>query len=718
MPEIDEAVVENVKLNVEGMTCTNCALGISKYLEKQGLENVSVNFATNEVRFKANSSIPLPTVEAGIERLGYHVIKAPTNHAGQHDHMHPAPKKGFTVERKLIFCAVFTIPLLLHMFWHNAFLMNPWVQLALSTPVMLVGLWHFGRSAFASLRTGVPNMDVLITLGASAAFGYSLAGAIMQLGPNYLFFETAATIITLVLLGNVIEHRSVQQTTTAIGELTKLQVQVAKRLTKGANGQEQVEEVNAALIRKGDVVQVNTGDKVPFDGKIIWGQATIDEALVTGESIPVERELDEKVIGGTLVANGSIHVLVEAVGEKTYLAHIIELVKSAQQDKPSIQRLADRASAIFVPVVILLAITAFLLGYFVFDVGMTGSLLRSIAVLAIACPCAMGLATPTAIMVGVGRVTREGILIKGGKTVEQLATVKQIVFDKTGTLTTGNFKVKTFKLFQGTEGEAISTLFSLEQKSSHPIAKSLVREYKGANEIAFTRTEEIKGSGIRGFDAEGNIYESGSYQLARNQTTDNSFDVYILKNNELVAAIELQDEIKPEAQEAINYLNRQGIKSILLSGDRYEKCYQVATTLGIDAFYAERKPHEKLDIITDLAKDTITAMVGDGINDAPALAKATIGISLSNATEVAIDSSQVILLNGNLAYLTEAIKVSKATVSTIKQNLFWAFAYNLVAIPIAMAGLLNPMVAALSMAFSDVVVVGNSIRLKYRKLKN
>lgn len=718
MPGTVDDAVSDVKLNVEGMTCTNCALGISKYLEKQGLENVSVNFATNEVRFKPNDAVPIPAIEAGIEKLGYHVVKTPP-HAEGHDHMHmhAGPKKGFTLERKLIFCAVFSVPLLLHMFWHNELLMNPWFQLAMSLPVMAVGLWHFGKSAFASLRTGVPNMDVLITIGASAAFGYSLYGAIMQLGANFLFFETAATIITLVLLGNVIEHRSVQQTTTAIKELSKLQVQRAKRITTDANGQEHVEEVNASTIRKGDVVQVNTGDKIPFDGKIIWGHATIDEALVTGESVPVDREVDQKVIGSTLVANGSIKVLVEAVGEATYLSRIIELVKSAQQDRPSIQRLADKVSAIFVPVVIGLAILAFLLGYFAFDVGLTGSILRSIAVLAIACPCAMGLATPTAIMVGVGRVTREGILIKGGKTVEQLATVKQVVFDKTGTLTTGNFTVKTFKLFQGNEGEAASILLSLEQKSSHPIAKSLVKAFKSAEPIAFTRTEEIKGSGIRGYDAEGNVYESGSFQIARNTTNENHYDVYVLKNHELVAAIELQDEIKAEAQDAINYLTKHGIKSIMLSGDRYEKCYQVATTLGIDAFYAERKPDEKLEIIGQLSNSATTAMVGDGINDAPALAKATIGISLSNATEVAIDSSQVILLNGNLAYLTEAIKVSKATVSTIKQNLFWAFAYNLVAIPIAMAGLLNPMVAALSMAFSDVVVVGNSIRLRYRKLK-
>lgn len=713
MPNTDTTIGDNVKLNVEGMTCTNCALGISKFLEKQGLEEVSVNFATNEVRFKSNPSVKVPEIEAGIERLGFQVIKERT--LDEHGHAHPAPSKGFTLERKLLVSTIFTIPLLLHMFWHHPVLMNPWVQLSLATPVMLIGLWHFGRSALASLRTGVPNMDVLITMGSSAAFGYSLAGAIMDM-PNTLFFETAATIITLVLLGNLIEHRSVQQTTTAIRELSKLQVRTAKKVVIGANGQEQVEETPSAQIRRGDVLQVNTGDKIPFDGRIIWGQATIDEALVTGESLPVERDIDQKVIGGTLVANGSIRVLVEAVGDSTYLARIIELVKSAQQNKPSIQRLADRVSAIFVPTVILIAIGTFLMAYYLLNVDMTSSLMRSIAVLAIACPCAMGLATPTAIMVGVGRVTREGILIKGGKTVEQLAGVKQIVFDKTGTLTTGQFKVKQVKLFKGTEADAVSIVLSLEQKSSHPIAKSLVREFKGGSEIAFARTEEIKGSGIRGYDEEGNVYESGSFQLARNLTTDNHYDVYVLKNHELLAAIELQDEIKAEAQGTIDYLTKHGIRTVLLSGDRYEKCYQVATALGIDAFYAERKPDEKLDIISQLSKDTPTAMVGDGINDAPALAKATIGISLSNATEVAIDSSQVILLNGNLDYLVEAIKVSKATVTTIKQNLFWAFAYNLVAIPIAMAGLLNPMVAALSMAFSDVVVIGNSIRLKFRKV--
>ncbi len=714
MPESAE-IDKNIKLQVEGMTCTNCALGISRFLEKQGLENVSVNFATSEVRFKKSETVKMPDIEAGIERLGFQVVKPPT--VDEHGHSHSnSPAKGFTLERKLMFCAVFTIPLLLHMFWHHPVLMNPWVQLALSTPVMLVGLWHFGRSALASLRTGVPNMDVLITLGSSAAFGYSLAGAIMQLGPNYLFFETAATIITLVLLGNLIEHRSVQQTTTAIRELSKLQVPIAKKVRMDISGQDQVDEVPSSNIRRGDVLQVNTGDKIPFDGKIIWGYATIDESLVTGESLPVERKKDQKVIGGTLLANGSIKVQVEAVGESTYLAQIIELVKIAQQNKPDIQRLADRVSAVFVPVVIILAVSAFLLAYYVLGVDLTGSVLRSVAVLAIACPCAMGLATPTAIMVGVGRVTRAGILIKGGKTVEQLAGVKQVVFDKTGTLTTGHFKVKQVKLFKGTEAEAVSILVSLEQKSSHPIAKSLVKEFKGAAEIPFNRTEEIKGSGMRGFDEDGNVYESGSFQLARNLTTDNHFDVYILKNHELLAAIELQDEIKLEAKATISYLQNNGIRTVLLSGDRYEKCYQVATTLGMDAFYAERKPEEKLEIISQLSKELPTAMVGDGINDAPALAKATIGISLSNATEVAIDSSQVILLNGNLSYLTEAIKVSKATVITIKQNLFWAFAYNLVAIPIAMAGLLNPMVAALAMAFSDVVVIGNSIRLKYRKV--
>lgn len=702
MTEVSGA--SSVKMTVEGMTCTNCAAGISRYLEKQGLDDVSVNFATAEVRYKPNGGRSITDIKNGIEQLGYKVV----------DEESAGESKGFefTLQRKFYFSLLFTIPLLLHMFIHAAWLMNPYVQLALSTPVFLLGLWHFGRSGWASLKTGVPNMDVLITLGSSAAFGYSLAGTIMQLGPDYLFYETAATIITLVLLGNLIEQRSVKQTTTAIKDLTRLQPNKAILFKDGKQ-----QEVEVKDVQIGDLLVINTGGKVPLDGTVVWGEATIDESMITGESIPVEREQGDKVIGGTIVSNGNIRMRVDAIGDNTYLSRVIELVKSAQQNKPDIQRLADKVSGIFVPAVLLIAVITFLASYLLAGVELSDSIMRAVAVLAIACPCAMGLATPTAVMVGIGRVTRSGVLIKGGRTIEELANVKQVVFDKTGTLTTGRFKIDEVKMFAGDKTEALSIALSLEQHSSHPIARSLVRELKDYELFELAHVEEIKGAGIQALDKEANNYLIGSYHAVRQFTTDNNYDVYVIKNGSALCGIKIKDEIKPDAREAIRYLNSMGIKTVMLSGDRYDKCFQIAQELGIETFYAERKPEQKLETIEQLSQDDKTAMVGDGINDAPALAKADIGISLSDASEVAIGSSQVILLNGDLSHLREAFAISKNTLTTIKQNLFWAFAYNIVAIPIAAAGFLNPMVAALSMAFSDVVVVGNSLRLRMKKLK-
>jgi len=334
----------------------------------------------------------------------------------------------------------------------------------------------------------------------------------------------------------------------------------------------------------------------------------------------------------------------------------------------------------------------------------------------IACPCAMGLATPTAIMVGIGIITKKGVLIKGGKTLETLATVKQVVFDKTGTLTTGRFKIKKITPVRTEEEEIKTILYSLEKHSSHPIAQSVTRELKGTPEMMLSKIRELKGTGIRAEDKKGNQYELGSYEIARNLTTDIKHDIYILRNNTLIGYVDIEDEVKPEAKGAIDYLKGKGIVPILLSGDSYRKCASVARKLEVEKFYFGKHPHEKLEIITNLSKVAPTAMVGDGINDAPALAKADIGISLSDATDVAIDSSQVILLNGNLGHLKNALELSKKTMTTIRQNLFWAFFYNVLAIPVAAAGFLSPMIAAFSMALSDVFVVGNSLRLKMRKI--
>ncbi len=711
-----------VTLQVEGMDCASCAQTITRVLQKEGHKDVNVNYATGEVVFEEIMPEKLGKAVTSINALGYKVLGQAKVHDmhdhAQHDHT-AAGQKG--IEKKFFWSAVFTTPLLLHMIPGFDFLHNPILQLLLCLPVMYIGIMHFGSSAWKSLRSGVPNMDVLISMGAIAAFSYSLAGTILYYNSsaihNYLFYETGATIITLVLLGNVIEHRSVKQTTTAIHELSRLQPGKAKKII---NGSEQV-EVNYQEIKKGDVLAMNTGDKVPVDGTIVQGFASVNEAMITGESIPVNKNVHDKVTGGTLIESGSVRMVAESVGNETTLAKIIELVKHAQNSRPEIQKIGDKVSAVFVPVVIGISLLTFIISFLVGHLPAQQSLMSAVAVLVISCPCAMGLATPTAVMVGIGRAAKNGILIKGGSTLEQLAGIKTIVFDKTGTLTTGNFRVKKINPINTAEEEVRLILYSLEQHSSHPVAKSIVTafqpSFQNTSPIVWKNIEEDKGIGINATDEKGNIYTAGSFQVVKHFSKDNTHNIYLLKNNQLIATVDIEDEIKQDTKKIIEELKRSGIKPIMVSGDRKVMCESVAAEVGIDEVYSEQLPKQKLDIIEKLSTSSPTAMVGDGINDAPALAKATVGISLSNATQVAIQSSQVILLHGNdLGYILKAISVSKHTLQTIKQNLFWAFLYNVIAIPVAAFGLLSPMIGALSMAFSDVVVIGNSIRLKTKKI--
>jgi len=483
---------KTITLNVEGMTCSNCALGIKKQLDKKGLDGVNVSFSTGEVSYKPNASLNLQEVINTINNIGaYKVIELTDEHAG-HNHSHEGTS---TIEKKFYFTLLFTIPLFLHMFFpHDFFLNNVWVQLGLCLPVFIVGVLHFGKSAFSSLKTGVPNMDVLIIVGITSSFGYSLYGSLAYLGTpeahNYLFFETAATITTLVLLGNVLEHRSVKQTTTALKELNQLQKTEAKRVL--ANGEIEMVEYNDIQIN--DILQFNAGDKIAVDGEIIWGDAIVNEAMISGESTPVSKYIASKVIGGTIVDDGSIKIKAEKVGNETVLAKIIELVKNAQQDQPAIQRLGDKVSAVFVPVVIGIALLTFILAFLVFNISLQQAIMQSIAVLVISCPCAMGLATPTAVMAGIGRAAKKGILIKGGSTLEQFAGAKNIVFDKTGTLTTGKFIIKKTKLYALVEEQDIKNmLFSMEQNSSHPIAKSIAEYLKAdAKWIDLEDIKEVK----------------------------------------------------------------------------------------------------------------------------------------------------------------------------------------------------------------------------------
>ncbi|MFA6925111.1 MAG: cation-translocating P-type ATPase [Bacteroidales bacterium] len=701
-----------VEIVVEGMHCHNCALGIKKQLENIGFADVDVNFASGDVTFYSETNEKVELAVNKINSLGYKVISTPEN-------IESAKHSWFDIKKKFYFCLIFTFPLLLSMFLPFHFFHNPYTHLFLTLPVFIVGAEHFGKSAYSSIKTGIPNMDVLIILGSGAAFIYSLTGLILNLGENYLFFETSASIITLILLGNLLEYESVKKTTSSINELVNLQQITAKKIIiSGDNRNESIEEIDATKIRKSDLLLINTGDKIPVDGSIYWGDGYIDESMLTGESTPVFKKNNDNVIGGTILNSGNIKIIATAIGNQTVLSQIIKLVKNAQHDKPAMQNLADKISSVFIPVVIGISVITFIVHLFINAVGFQESLLRSIAVLVIACPCALGLAIPTAVIVGVGRVAKNGILIKGGSVMQNFANIRKIVFDKTGTLTTGNFKIKKIECYGKPEETVKSIIAGMEKYSTHPIAKSITIELKNTEPLCFEKVNEIKGIGLSAESADGKKYQIGSYQMVKDLTTDFSHNVYLIENNKIIATIDIEDEIKPEAKRTIEILRAKGIEPILLSGDKKEKCFELAAKVGIEKVYYEKLITEKYKIIEELSKENKVAMVGDGINDAPALAKATVGVSLSNATQVAIQSAQIILLNGDLSLLLKTLAISKNTMETIKQNLFWAFFYNTIAIPIAAAGFLNPMLAAGAMAFSDVFVVLNSLRLKSRKIDN
>ena len=701
-----QEAAQHIELNVKGMTCTNCALGIEKYLKKEGLNGVHVDFSNEEVNFDLVDDKKLPQILKGIEQLGFEVVKDDTE----------APQGPSKIERYFYVSLIFTLPLIAHMFtdWH--WLHNPWVQLALATPVFLLGMWHFGRSGWSSLKTGVPNMDVLITIGALAAYGYSLYGTLNQLGPDFLFYETAASIITLVLLGNVMEHRAVQKTTSAVKALSQLRPQQATRIAQHGD-QELLHSIPASQVAEGDLLQINSGDRVPVDGRIEGGQAEVDESMLSGESLPVSRQVGDELVGGSLLVSGSLRLRATRVGKQTTLAQIIDLVKKAQADKPDIQQLADKISAIFVPVVLSIAALTFFLSYFAFGLPLQAAIIHSVAVLVIACPCAMGLATPTAVVVGIGRASRQGLLIKGGRTLELFAGIKRVVFDKTGTLTTGEFRLEAIHAPAAEQDMVRRVIFSLEQYSSHPIARSLTEALAGTPPLALHGVNETKGVGLVGQDEAGHQYQLGSHRIAQGLTTETEHSLYLLRDGRLWATVDLADEIREGTHEAMQYLQAQGIETVLLSGDQQGRCERIGQELGIDTILGEQLPDEKLRKIEAFSQAKPTAMVGDGINDAPALARATVGVSLGSATDIAMQSAQVVLLKGRMSLLPELHRISVHTVRTIKQNLFWAFFYNVIAIPAAALGFLKPIIAAAAMAFSDVIVVGNSLRLRIKRLR-
>lgn len=692
---------------IEGMTCTNCALGVKKIIENNGGEDVQVNFSTGEAKYSSANGNKHEQIAEGINKGGYKVISAVSR------------ERYSTVEKLFAFCLLFTVPLFMHMFApHGSILNNPIFQVCLTVPVLVTGGLFFVKSAISSLKNGVPNMDVLVSVGILSSFFYSAYGVYIYWGQanlhDYLFFETTATVTTLVLLGNVLEHRSVRQTTTAISDLSALQIDTANKIVNGKVNPVKIEEIEI-----GDTLQVNDGDVFPLDGVIIEGEFEVDESMISGESEPVYKKKGDKVIGSSLVISGTGQMMASSIKGRSTLDQIISLVKEAQESKPEIQKLGDRISSVFVPVVLGVSMLTFFLSYFAFDLGLQDSMMHSIAVLVISCPCAMGLAAPTAIIVGIGKAAKKGILIKGGQTLEKIAKSKIIVFDKTGTLTTGNFTVDKTEIEGGNESEVKAVLVSLCSRSSHPISKSLYMQLKKDNSpAALTEVKEIKGKGLFGKDASKGTWELYSTKSENSRkNTRLSSDLCLLLNDKVIAQLWISDEIKPGVKESIDWLSSHGVHPVMLSGDKQSKCEVVAKNLGITEFYFEKSPEDKLQIIGELNELNPAIMVGDGINDAPALAKSHVGISFGAATNSAINSADVVLMNNNFSSITSAVMLSRQTYRTIKQNFFWAFAYNALAIPIAAFGFLKPMVAALSMAFSDVIVIGNSLLLKIRKEK-
>lgn len=709
--------MQQVKWKVEGMDCSTCALNIHKYLEKKGMKNIKVNFATGDVLFEPVVNFAADEISKGIEGLGYTV-------QSQDAVSTVSTKKRFlsTQLQRFLFCLPFTLVLLVsHLFigghQHDHWITNHWVQLALTIPVYLVGMNFFGRSAWKSIRNRMPNMNVLIALGSTAAFIYSLYGSLTGQAEEFMFYETAATIITLVFLGNYMEDASIASTQRALDKLVSSQKVMATMIAFDDEHQEQTFPVENTTLRVGDLILIKSGEQVPIDCKILWGDAHVNEAIITGESLPLHKYAKDKLIGGSILTDGTVKAQVTAVGEDTVLSGIIHLVKEAQGEKPPVQQLADRISAVFIPTVLLIAAGTFTINYLWLG-SFEEALMRSIAVMVIACPCAMGLATPAAIAVGLGRAARSGILFRNAKSLELFKNIRQVVFDKTGTLTTGKFELGEFRILDSaiSEEEYKTIAFSLEKYSNHSIAQCITNTWKSKEEIRWKEIKEVKGQGMMATDKEGRSYVAGSWKTVKEVTNDYSHNVYLTRDGKLLGWIDVKDQLRPEAKEVIDYLHRKQIKTILLSGDSKEHCEKIGVQLGIGVIYAEQSPEDKMQVISQLTALQPTAMVGDGINDAPALAKATIGVSMNEASQIAVQSAQVILMNHGLRNLPKALGLGRHTYLTIQQNLFWAFAYNIVAIPVAALGFLTPVLGALVMGLSDVVLAINSVRLFVKRV--
>jgi len=719
---------DKTELDVFGMTCAACSTRIEKVLNRQpGVKHAHVNLATESASIEYNPAVINEVELIGkIQKSGYDAKPK----LEKRDKQTRKEKQLQHMRVKLLISAILSIPLLFTMFVHlfgmdiPGIFMNPWFQFLLATPVQFIIGWQFYVGAYKNLRNGGANMDVLVALGTSAAYFYSLYEAVKTIGnPSYmphLYFETSAILITLILLGKYLETRAKGQTTQAISKLLHLQAKEARIIR---NGEEVMIPVEKVMV--GDHLIVKPGEKIPVDGIVIKGRTAVDESMITGESIPVEKNVKATLVGSTINKNGSIEMQATKVGKDTTLASIVQAVENAQGSKAPIQRLADMISGYFVPIVVGIAIITFLVWISMVSPGnFEASLVASISVLVIACPCALGLATPTSIMVGTGKAAENGILFKGGEHLERTHQLNTIVLDKTGTITKGKPEVTNYI---GDE-ETLQLLASAEKGSEHPLAEAIVTYAKQRN-IDFLEVNDfsaIPGSGIKATISDNDVLVGNRKLLKENNIRIDDIEQELLEyeengktamliavNGECRGMIAVADTIKETATEAIRQLKALDLEVIMLTGDNERTARAIAGQVGIDHVIAQVLPEEKADKIKEIqVKGKKVAMVGDGVNDAPALATADIGVAIGTGTEVAIEAADVTILGGDLLLIPKAIKISAATIKNIRQNLFWAFGYNSAGIPVAAIGLLAPWVAGAAMALSSVSVVLNALRLK------
>lgn len=739
--------VQKISLPVEGMTCASCVARVEKAIEKfDGISSVNVNLASERLTFEYDpSKVNLNNLAKTVEDIGYKLDLSilETKEIASIEKPDYANAHLKELKSDLIFAVMLTIPITIinmGMMWQSFFLNNflsidqlNKLLLILTTPLLFVSGKRFYKIFWNNLKHFSADMNSLVAIGTGAAFLYSMMITLFpEIFPHskhnsHVYFDTTAVIITLILLGRWLESRAKSKTGSAIKKLIELQPKNAIVKVHNHEVERQIEE-----LKLGDIIIIKPGSKIPADGIITSGSSTVNEAMITGESLPVEKIVGSKVIGGTINTSGYFEFEITSIGKNSVLGQIIRLVEEAQGSKAPIQNLADKVASIFVPVVILIAIITFSIWFFIKSDDISIALMNFVAVLIIACPCALGLATPTALIVGMGKAAQNGILFKNGESLEEIHHSDTIVFDKTGTITEGKLSVKNIFVNNTSETEFLSILSSLESKSEHPVAKAITEYSKNKNitTLSITEFENKPGKGIKGkadrklllagnesFIIENKIDQSTLKSEIKKEMIGNSSLIFLAIDGELKGFVSVVDSIKSNSPEVINTLKYMKLEPILLSGDNEIVTKYISTITGIEKYESGVLPENKsvrIKLLQDSGRKVI--MVGDGINDAPALVQSNVGIAIGNGTDVAIESAEVVLINGDLNGVLKSIRLSKQTIAVIKQNLFWAFIYNVIGIPLAAAGSLNPMFAALAMSLSSISVISNSLRLKKVKL--